>query len=127
MTKENFIKRYTKYEEQVQEYMNSFANAIEDKYKEIPDVFLVTLDIIAGNLQIMVKSMNAITSGDADIVGKDEYRGEKKSTELSAFLASQNNVSKLVDKFGFTPLGLAKLKDVKNQNEVKQVLENLLS
>ena len=127
MTKENFLKRYETYEDRVREYMEIFADELERKYSEIPDIFLITLDVIAGNLTIMTKAMKDIVNDTAGIVGKDEYRGEKKSTQLSAFLASQNNVSKLIDKFGWTPLGKSKINENTDKQDVQKLLENLVN
>lgn len=127
MTKESFLKRYESYDEKVQEYMTIFADELLSKYNEVPDVFIITLDIIAGNLVIMVSAMNDIVTGKVGIVGQDEYRGEKKSTQLSAFLASQNNVAKLVDKFGFTPLAKSRIRENLDGQDVKKYLEDLVS
>ena len=127
MTKENFLKRYETYEDRVREYIEIFADELEKKYQEIPDIFLITLDVIAGNLTIMTKAMKDIVNDTAGIVGKDEYRGEKKSTQLSAFLASQNNVSKLIDKFGWTPLGKSKIRENSDKQDVQKLLENLVN
>lgn len=125
MTKEIFVERYKDYNEQVQEYMSIFADALVEKYQEIPDVFVVTLDIIAGNLTIMTSAMKDLVSGEAEIVGKDNYRGEKKSTQLSAFLASQTNVAKLVEKFGWTPFGKSKIRENSDAADVAKYLESL--
>lgn len=127
MTKESFLKRYESYDVKVQEYMTIFADELLSKYNEVPDVFIITLDIIAGNLVIMVSAMNDIVTGKVGIVGQDEYRGEKKSTQLSAFLASQNNVAKLVDKFGFTPLAKSRIRENLDGQDVKKYLEDLVS
>ena len=75
----------------------------------------------------MTKAMKDIVNDTAGIVGKDEYRGEKKSTQLSAFLASQNNVSKLIDKFGWTPLGKSKIRENSDKQDVQKLLENLVN
>lgn len=127
MNKENFLRRYETYEDRVREYMEIFADELERKYSEIPDIFLITLDVIAGNLTIMTKAMKDIVSDEVGIVGKDNYRGDKKSTQLSAFLASQNNVSKLIDKFGWTPLGKSKIRENSDKQDVQKLLENLVS
>lgn len=125
MTKENFIQRYKDYNTQVQEYMRIFADSLVEKYQEIPDVFVVTLDVIAGNLTIMTSALKDLVSGQAEIVGKDNYRGEKKSTQLTAFLASQSNVAKLVEKFGWTPLGKSKIRENTDATDVAKYLESL--
>lgn len=125
MNQKKFLSRYDKYDEQVQEYMKMFSDALIEKYQDIPDVFVVSLDIIAGNLTIMTKAMNDIVAGEVGIVGKDEYRGDKKSTQLSAFLAAQNNVARLVEKFGWNPLGKSKIRENTDAADVAKYLETL--
>lgn len=125
MCYEDFTNRYTKYDSQVQEYMKIFSNELIKKYGEIPDIFIVTLDMIAGNLTIMVEAMKDIVSKEVGIVGKDNYRGDKKSTQLSAFLTSQNNVSHLIDKFGWTPAAKSKIRENTDKQDVQRFLEEL--
>ena len=125
MYQEDFNKRYEKYDSQVQEYMIIFGDELMKKYGEIPDIFLVTLDMIAGNLTIMVEAMKDIVSKNVGIVGKDNYRGDKKSTQLSAFLTSQNNVSHLIDKFGWTPAAKSRIRENTDKADVQKFLEEL--
>lgn len=127
MTQETFLKRYESYAEDVQEYMKMFSDALIEKYAEIPDVFVVSLDVLAGNLVIMTKAMKSIAYEGGDIVGKDNYRGEKKSTQLSAFLATQTNVIKLITAFGWTPMGKAKIKSEGDKEDAAKFLERLIS
>lgn len=127
MTQEKFLKRYEKYDAAVQEYMEIISDALIEKYQDIPDIFVLTLDALAGNLTIMHKAMEAIAVEGGDIKGKDNYRGEKKSTELSAFLASQNNVIKLANIFGFTPMGKSKIRENTDAADVNKYLQNLIS
>ena len=127
MTQEKFLKRYDKYDAAVQEYMEIISDALMQKYQDIPDIFVLTLDALAGNLTIMHKAMDAIAVEGGDIKGKDNYRGEKKSTELSAFLASQNNVIKLANIFGFTPMGKSKIRENTDAADVQKYLQNLIS
>lgn len=125
MTREKFLKRYEKYSEDVQEYMQMFADSLIEKHGEIPDVFVVSLDVLAGNLTIMTKAMKSIAYEGGDIVGKDNYRGEKKSTQLSAFLATQQNVIKLITAFGWTPAGKSKIRDNQDAQDLKDYLRNI--
>lgn len=127
MTQEDFLKRYNKHEEDVKEYMKIISEALIQKHQEVPDVFVVSLDVLAGNLAIMSKAMKSIAYEGGEIVGKDNYRGEKKSTELSAFLATQNNVIKILNTFGLTPLGSVKIKSTNDETNVKKYLEQLMS
>ena len=125
MTQEIFLKRYEKYSEDVQEYMRIISNSLLNKYQEIPDVFVLSLDVLAGNLTIMTKAMKSIAYEGGDIVGKDNYRGEKKSTQLSAFLAAQQNVLKILNTFGFTPLGKSKIRENTDAADAIKLLESL--
>ena len=125
MTQEKFLKRYSKHDEQVKEYMKMFSESLVEKYKEIPDVFIVTLDIIAGNLTIMTKAMNELVNEESQIVGKDKYRGDKRSVQLGAFLAAQSNVAKLVEKFGWTPLGKSKIRENSTAADLQKYFEEL--
>lgn len=127
MTQEQFIKRYEKYDDAVQEYMRIISDALMQKYQDVPDIFIMTLDALAGNLTIMNKAMKTIAYEGGDIKGKDNYRGEKKSTELSAFLASQNNVIKLANIFGFTPMGRSKIRENTDAADINKYLQNLIS
>ncbi len=125
MTQDIFLKRYEKYAEDVQEYMKILSDSLVKKYQEIPDVYVLSLDVLAGNLTIMTKAMKSIAYEGGDIVGKDNYRGEKKSTQLSAFLAAQQNVIKILNTFGWTPMGKSKIKTNTDSNDVAKLIENL--
>ena len=125
MNQKIFLKRYEKYDDDVKEYMKIISDALIKKHQEIPDVFVLSLDVLAGNLTIMTKAMKSIAYEGGDIVGKDNYRGEKKSTQLSAFLAAQQNVLKILNTFGFTPLGRSKIKENTDVADVQKLIENL--
>lgn len=118
------MKRYKDYDSTVQEYLKMVSDALVEKFGEIPEVYVVSLDILAGNLLIMSKAITNIATDADGIVGKDNYRGEKKSTSLSAFLAAQTNVLKILNSFGWTPSGAAKIKDNKEVN-IEEFLEKL--
>lgn len=125
MTQEIFLKRYEKYDDDVKEYMKIISDALIKKHQEIPDVFVLSLDVLAGNLTIMTKAMKSIAYEGGDIVGKDNYRGEKKSTQLSAFLAAQQNVLKILNSFGWTPIGKSKIRENNDAADVQKLIENL--
>lgn len=127
MTQEQLLKRYQNYNDTVQEYMHMLSDELISKYTEIPNHFVVSLDVLAGNLVIMNKALTALTSGEAEIVGKDNYRGEKKSTELTAFMSAQTNVMKILGIFGLTPLGKSKIRENSDAADVNKYLQNLIS
>lgn len=127
MTQEKLLKRYASYNDTVKEYMQMLSDALIEKYTEIPNHFVVSLDVLAGNLVIMNKAMTSLTSGEANLVGNDHYRGEKKSTELTAFMAAQTNVMKILGIFGLTPLGKSKIKENTDAQDVNKYLQSLIN
>lgn len=127
MTQEELLKRYTSYNETVQEYMRMLSDELILKYTEIPNHFVVSLDVLAGNLVIMNKALTSLTSGQVGLVGQDAYRGEKKSTELTAFMAAQTNVMKILGIFGLTPLGKSKIRENADAADVAKYMEKLLN
>ena len=127
MTQEDLLKRYTNHNDQVQEYMKMLSDSLMQKYQEIPDTFVISLDVLAGNLVIMTKAIDNIIKDKDGIVGQDNYRGEKKSTSLSAFLATQHNVLKILNTFGWTPMGKSKIKENADASDVQKYLEQLVS
>jgi len=126
MTQEELLKRYTSYNETVQEYMKMLSDALIEKYVDIPEHFVVSLDVLAGNLVIMNKALTSLTSGQVGLVGNDHYRGEKKSTELTAFMSAQTNVMKILGIFGLTPLGKSKIRENSDAGDVNKYLQTLL-
>ena len=125
MKQKVLLERYKDYDERVQDYMKMISSALVEKHGDIPEVYVVSLDILAGNLVIMHKAITNIATDADGIIGKDNYRGDKKSTSLSAFLAAQTNVIKILNSFGWTPAGAAKIKNSDKEINVEEFLEKL--
>ena len=123
MTQKEFENRYENYSTQIQEYMKIFSNELYNKYGEIPEIFILTFDMIAGNLVIMCEALDEIKK--SGIVGKDNYRGEKKSTALSAFITSENTITNLVKEFGWTPSSKSRIRENTDKADVQKFLEDL--
>lgn len=125
MKQKVLLERYKDYDPTVQEYMKMISGALIEKHGDIPEVYVVSLDILAGNLVIMNKAINNIATDADGIVGKDNYRGEKKSTSLSAFLAAQTNVIKILNSFGWTPMAKSKMKQNQEDVNIEDFIEKL--
>ena len=116
MKHKELMKRYDDYEDKVKEYMELISKELVKKNGD---------DILAGNLVIMTKAIQNISTDADGIVGKDNYRGEKKSTSLSAFLAAQTNVIKILNSFGWTPAGASKIRSSQQEVNIKEAIEAL--
>jgi phage terminase small subunit len=121
---EEILKRYKNYRKEIQEYMCYFLASLLDKYGEINESFIVSLDLLAMNLEILFKSVDEMK--EKGMSETDKYRGEKKSGAMQAFFNSQNYIHKLIASFGFTPAARSKIRDNQDAADVAKYLENLV-
>ena len=120
---DKILKRYSSYRKEIQEYMKYFISTLLEKYGEINESFIVSLDLLAMNLEVLFKSVDEMK--EKGMSETDKYRGEKKSGAMQAFFNSQNYIHKLIANFGFTPAAKSKIHENTEEGEVKKFLENL--
>lgn len=124
MTKSKFIDRYKNKTKTVQEYMSFIANALIEKHADIPETFIISLDLLATNLEIMVKSSEEM-SKDNGMVDDDKYHGKKKSAPLQTYFQAQGYVNNILSSFGLTPMAKSKMKQNQSEVSVEDFLQNL--
>lgn len=120
---EEILKRYSSYRSEIQEYMKYFVNTLVEKYGEVNESFLVSLDLLALNLEVLFKAVDEMK--DKGMTETDKYRGEKKSGAMQAFFNSQTYIHKLIASFGFTPAAKSKIRENQDAADVAKYLENL--
>ena len=120
---EKVLQRYSSYRKEIQEYMKFFINSLIEKYGEVNESFLVSLDLLALNLEVLFKSVDEMK--DKGMTETDKYRGEKKSGAMQAFFNSQNYIHKIIASFGFTPSSKSKIRENQDAADVAKYLENL--
>ena len=120
---EILLKRYDKYREEIQEYMRFFIEALIDKYGYVDKSFIISLDLLAMNLEVLFESKKEMK--EKGMSENDKYRGEKKSSSLQAFFNAQNYIHKLIGNFGFTPISSSRIKENKDERDVVKYLEEL--
>lgn len=123
MEKEIVKARYTERRPEVQEYMSMLLNSLEEKHSEIPEHYIVSLDMLALNLEVLFKSVDELN--EKGMTETDKYRGEKKSGALQAFFNSQNYIHKILGFFGFTPAAKSKIRENSDKADVQKFLEEL--
>lgn len=123
MEKETVKSRYTERRPEVQEYMSMLLNSLEEKHSEIPEHYIVSLDMLALNLEVLFKSVDELK--EKGMTETDKYRGEKKSGALQAFFNSQNYIHKILGFFGFTPSSKSKIRENSDKQDVQKFLEEL--
>lgn len=121
----NIQKRYEDKRVEIKEYMGMLISSLEEKYGEVPECFVVSLDLLSLNLEVLFKSVDEMKSKGMTEV--DKYRGEKKSGSMQAFFNSQNYIHKILASFGFTPAAKSKIHDNEGALDIQKYLENLAS
>lgn len=124
MKRISFLKRYVDKDKKVQEYMSFIADALIEKHQEIPETFVISLDLLAQNLEIMIKSSEDMNKQDG-MTDDDRYHGKKKSASLQTYFQAQGYINTILTSFGLNPMAKSKMK--KNQDEVNidQFLEQI--
>lgn len=125
MERKIILERYKDKNEKIQEYMNMLTATLEEKYQTIPESFVVSLDLLAFNLEVLFDSMKEMK--EKGMTETDKYRGEKKSTGLQSFFNAQNYITKILAQFGFTPAAKSKIRENTDKADVQKLLENLVS
>lgn len=120
---QKILDRYKDQRTEIQEYMSFFCKNLVEKYGEVNESFIPSLDLLSFNLEVMFKSMDEMKEKGMGEV--DKYRGEKKSAAMQSFFNSQNYIHKLISYFGFTPMAKSKIKSETDAGDIQKYLENL--
>lgn len=121
MKTEDIIKRYDEKRKEIQEYMTMLVNTLDEKYSGVPESFIISLDLLAFNLDVLFKSMDEMK--EKGMTETDKYRGEKKSGSMQAFFNSQNYITKILASFGFSPASASKIRESHDELDIKKYLE----
>lgn len=125
MTTEEILSRYKDKRSEISEYMNMLVNSLSQKYGEIPESFVVSLDLLVFNLEVMFNAIDDMKQNG--MTKTDKYHGEQKSSSMQAFFNAQNYIHKLIASFGFTPSSKSKIRENVEKGDVQKLLENLVS
>ena len=123
MDGKNILTRYSDKRTEIKEYMCLLINTLTEKYGEVPDGFIVSLDLLVFNLEVLFRSIDDMKENGVKKI--DKYHGEQKSSSMQAFFNSQNYIHKILSNFGMQPMSKSKIKDNQDALDVKKYLEDL--
>ena len=123
MKKSKVVKRYENKSDLVKEYMLYTINQLCEQYGEVPDQFVISLDLLGNMLTIMTDAYDLIST--QGLTKEDRYRGTQSSTALQTYLNAQNYAARIIASFGLTPLSKSKIKTNKEQQSVQEMLAAL--
>lgn len=103
-------KIYSKYDKQVQEYMQNVIDCLKQDYKNIPSSWRISLDLIADNYAIYLKAKNDVMENG--LLRKDTQNRTFKNQSFSLMMATQNVIMRLLSSFGLSPMSKSKMKNM---------------
>lgn len=104
-----------------QEYLKILCDSIEHEYGEIDGPYLLSLDLIADNYELLL-----LAKEDIKLNGLKQYDKANrlsKNDSIQIFNTAQTNITRLLNNFGKTPMSKSKIKQIDNNEED---LSNLL-
>lgn len=121
----DFEKRYEKYRSEIQEYMRDIINSLLDKYGEVFPHYLISLDTLAMNLDIMMQAKEIF---DKEGFQHNDHQGvQRKSGAVQAFNTAQQAALKIMNAFGLNPMSASRIKDNKMERDTKDYLNDLIN
>ena len=118
-----FEDRYKKYPQEIQEYMSYVKDSLIDKYGEIYPQYLVSLDTLAMNLDILMKAKKDI---DENGFHHKDFKGfDRKSGSVQIFNTAQVAALKIMNNFGLSPMAEARIKTNKNERALADYVDDL--
>lgn len=109
-------KLYSKYPKEVQDYMQNVLDCLEQDYGKVPTSWRVSLDLIADNYDLYLKTKKQIE--EEGLVRKDPAHGTFKHPLLPVMNMAQTQLKDLLKAFSLTPMSKAKMKSLKTADEI---------
>ena len=129
MKKKEAMKRWEDYSPEIQGYLEMLCDALIEKNGDIFPEYLISLDLLAMNFEIMLTAQETLRSmrkkGEDGFTQIDKMHGPKKSAAIQSFMSSQNHVNRILQNFGFTPLGKSRIKETKDNQDIAKYLAAL--
>lgn len=117
------LERYKDYKTEVQEHMHYVINSLNERYGFIPDHYIISLDLLAMNLDIMYSTKKEMD--EKGFQHTDHQGVERKAGWIQQFNTSQQAVMKIMHDFGLNPMSASKIKDNKKERDIQKFIESL--
>ena len=117
-------KTYESYDDRVIEFINRVYEDVKEQNAKINNYFFVTLDLLANQLLLYFRALDAINA-DASLSTEDSYKRQAKSPQIAILNHAHQEIIKILDDYGLSPFASAKIKRL-NNGDVDQDAEELL-
>lgn len=120
---------YKSYDERVLVFMSRVYEDVKDQNAKINNYFFVTLDLLANQLLLYFRALDAINA-DAALSTEDSYKRQAKSPNIAILNHAHQEIIKILDDYGLSPFASAKIKRLNNgdgDQDAEELLNNLIN
>ncbi len=120
---------YKSYDERVLVFMSRVYEDVKDQNTKINNYFFVTLDLLANQLLLYFRALDAINA-DAALSTEDSYKRQAKSPNIAILNHAHQEIIKILDDYGLSPFASAKIKRLNNGDgaqDAEELLNNLIN
>ena len=121
-------KTYESYDDRVIQFINRVYEDVKEQNAKINNYFFVTLDLLANQLLLYFRALDAINT-DASLSTEDSYRRQAKSPHIAILNHAHQEIIKILDDYGLSPFASAKIKRLNNgdgDQDAEELLNNLI-
>ena len=104
----NCSKRYGTYSYKVQAYMKGIIEELEHDYGSIPQSWLISLDMLADQLNIYYAASEDIIENGVSYINRDNRRC--KSPSVTTMNNCVGTINTIIKNFALSPVGRSKIK-----------------
>lgn len=122
-------KTYGGYDDRVLVFMSRVYDDVKEQNTKINNYFFVTLDLLANQLLLYFRALDAINK-DASLSTEDSYKRQAKSPQIAILNHAHQEIIKILDDYGLSPFASAKIKRLNNGDgdvDAEELLNNLVN
>ena len=121
-------KTYEGYDDRVIEFLSRVYEDVKEQNAKINNYFFVTLDLLANQLLLYFRALDAINA-DASLSTEDSYKRQAKSPQIAILNHAHQEIIKILDDYGLSPFASAKIKRLNNgdnDEDAEELLDSLV-
>lgn len=122
-------KTYEGYDDRVLVFMSRVYEDVKEQNSKINNYFFVTLDLLANQLLLYFRALDAINA-DAALSTEDSYKRQAKSPNIAILNHAHQEIIKILDDYGLSPFASAKISRLKNgdnDQDAETLLDSLVN
>ena len=126
LTKDIIQKRYSEYDKRIIDFLSNIYEDVKEQNNKINNYFFVTFDLLANQLLLYFRALDAINN-DTALSTEDSYKRTAKSPNIAILNHAHQEIMKILDDYGLSPFASAKIKRLKNESTDDESAEELLN